>query len=64
MKTAMDCFEFLWEIYKVTPKERLLDLMATAPDIADLAQLNQFDLATQYSVRMAEAMMRRTAGMP
>lgn len=64
MKTAMDYFEFLWESFKKTPKERLLELMAAAPDIADLAQLSQLDLATQYSVRMAETMMRRAAGMP
>lgn len=64
MKTAMDWFEFLWESYKETPKERLLELMATAPDIEDLAQLNQFDLATLYSVRMAETMMRRTVETP
>lgn len=62
IETAIDCFEFLWESYEVTPKERLLELLAAAPDIADLAQLNQFDLATQYSVRMAETMMRRAAG--
>lgn len=64
MKTAMDWFEFLWEIYKETPMERLLELNAAAPDIADLAQLNQFDLATLYSVRMAETMVRRAAGRP
>jgi SEC-C motif len=64
MKTAMDWFGFLWESYKATPKERLLQFMAAAPDIADLAQLNQFDLATTYSVRMAETLMRRDAGKP
>jgi len=64
VKTAMDWFEFLWENYKETPKERLLELMAAAPDIADFVQLNQFDLATLYSVRMAETMMRRAAGTP
>jgi hypothetical protein len=63
-KTAMDWFEFLWESFKETPKEKLLELMAAAPEIADLAQLNQFDLATLYSVRMAETMMRRAAGAP
>lgn len=60
----MDWFEFLWESYKSTPKERLLEFMAAEPDIADLAQLNQFDLSTQYSVRMAETMMHRAAGTP
>jgi len=61
LKTAMDWFEFLWENYKATPKNKLLEFLATAPDITDLAQLNQFDLATQYTVRMAESMMRRAA---
>ena len=26
IETAIDCFEFLWESYEVTPKERLLEL--------------------------------------
>lgn len=64
LDTAMGCFEFLWESYKATPRERLLEFMATAPDISDLAQLNQFDLATQYCVRMAGAMMQRDVGTP
>jgi hypothetical protein len=64
IKTAMDWFEFLWESYKETPKERLLELSAASPDISDLAQLSQFDLATLYSVRMAETMMGRAAGTP
>lgn len=64
MKTAMDWFEFLWESYRASPKEKLLEFMATAPDVTDLARLDQFDLATHYCVRMAETMMRRNSGTP
>jgi hypothetical protein len=37
MKTAMDWFEFLWESYKATPKERLLEFMAAAPCMSSAA---------------------------
>ncbi len=61
LRTAMDCFNFLWESASDTPKERLLDHMKAAPDIDELAVLSQNDLATHYCVRMAEAMMRDAA---
>jgi hypothetical protein len=63
MRTAMDWFDFFWESHKETPKEKLLEFMSALPDIKNLAQLHQVDLATQYSVRMAETMMLRDAGM-
>lgn len=61
LRTALDCFNFLWESARHTPKERLLDHMKAASDIDELAALSQSDLATHYCVRMAEAMMRDAA---
>lgn len=59
-KTAMDCFNFFWEIYSHTPKEKLIELMAQAPaqDIERLKQMSQEDVATEYCARMAEWMMQ------
>ncbi len=56
--SAWDWFDFLWESYKDTPKEKLLEFMHTAPDLADLTALSQEALATQYCARMASSMWR------
>lgn len=57
LETALDCFNFLWESAKDTPKGKLLEFMKGARDIKELSGLVQVDLATIYCVRMAEMMM-------
>lgn len=58
LRTAMDHFDFLWESYKDTKRELLLDWMRSAPDLEALGSLSQHELATHYCVGMAQSMMR------
>jgi len=60
-KTGLDWFDFLWESYKDTPKEKLLEFLRQAPDFNELAALSQEQLATQYCVRMAGNMAQDAA---
>lgn len=57
-KTAFDWFNFLWETYSLSSKERLLELMAQAPDIELLERMSQEEIATEYCTRMAGSMMQ------
>lgn len=52
----LDWFDFLWESYSRSPKETLLKLMADAPDVEQLKELGQEDLATEYCARLAETL--------
>ena len=49
----LDLYDFLLTSYSKTPKERLLELFAEAPDIAQLRDLSQPELASIYSERAA-----------
>ena len=59
--TAMDHFDFLWESYRKTDRNKLLDWMQAAPNIDELRTLDQTELATRYCVGMAGSMMRELA---
>jgi hypothetical protein len=48
-----ELFEFLLNGYKTATKEKLLELMKDAPDIENLRQMDQMDLAIEYSERCA-----------
>jgi hypothetical protein len=56
IQEPLDCFDFHWLVYARTPKEKLLEFMATWPDVANCAHLQQKDLAQVYCARMAEYM--------
>ena len=58
VKTAIDWFNFLWETYSLSSKEKLLEFMAQAPDIERLERMSQEELATEYCTRMAGSMMQ------
>ena len=47
----LELYDFFYKSYCVTPKERLLELMAGAPDFAELAKLDQAKLASIYAER-------------
>ncbi len=65
LKTAMDCFEFLWEANKDTTRERLLERLAKVPDFQSLKEASRDELATHYCALMASQMMaNRQAGGP
>ena len=57
-KTALDWFNFLWDTYSLSSKEKLLEFMAQAPDIELLKRISQEELATEYCTRMAGSMMQ------
>lgn len=59
--TAMDHFDFLWESYGKTERDKLLEWMQAEPNIDELRTLDQAELATRYCVGMAGAMMRELA---
>lgn len=60
-ETALDLYDFLMETYTKTPKAKLLELLAVAPDIDQLAELDQPELASVYCERIA-ASVYSTAG--
>ncbi len=53
VETAVDWFDFFFESYQHTPKEKLLEFLSAASDYNELAKQNQRDLAIAYCERMA-----------
>jgi len=49
----LELYDFFLNAYKVTPKDRLLEFMAGASDIAELSQLDQASLVSIYAERCA-----------
>ena len=60
-RTGLDWFNFFWESYSRSSKEKLIEFMEHAPDIERLKAMAQEDLATEYCTRMANSIMRREA---
>ena len=56
-KDPLELYDFFHSVYRQTPRERLLDLLAEAPDIAELGQLDQPALASIYAERCVNAVM-------
>lgn len=56
IQEPLDCYDFFWETYSSTPRERLLEFVAGWPDYAELEKLDQELLAQRYCARMAEWM--------
>jgi hypothetical protein len=52
----LDCYDFFWEVYSKSTREKLLEFTATWPDHAMLSQLDQKELSRIYCARMAEMM--------
>lgn len=59
-KNPMDLYEFFFSSYKDTPREKLLEFMASHEDIEQLRTLNQPELAKQYAYRTAVAVCRQS----
>jgi hypothetical protein len=53
----LELYDFFHNAYRQTPRERLLDLLAGARDIAGLGQLDQPALASIYAERCVNAVM-------
>ena len=56
-RTPIEFFDFMHESYKNTPKEKLLEWMANAPDIGELRNLSQSDLSEIYCERCVYSIM-------
>ncbi len=52
-ETVEEMFDFLFESYQNTPREKLLNHLAGTPDFEELSKLSQRDLAIAYCERMA-----------
>jgi hypothetical protein len=51
----IELYDFLLSTYRGTPKEKLLEFMAHHPDIEEMKDLPQIELAKRYCERMAHA---------
>lgn len=56
-KTVLDWFNFFWETYSRSSREKLIEFMGRDPNIDRLKNMTQEDLATEYCTRMATAVM-------
>ncbi|VVM75270.1 hypothetical protein [Pseudomonas fluorescens] len=61
-KTGLDWFDFFWEAYSSSTKEKLIELMDQAPDVERLKEMTQEDLADEYCAQMANAMIKPQLG--
>ena len=50
-ETPLELFDFIMDSYRDTPRERLLEFMATHPDIEDLKMMSKEDLTEIYAER-------------
>ena len=55
LDNALELFEWLYENHRTTPREKLLEQMASWPDVAELTELSDEDLLHAYVDRMVSA---------
>jgi hypothetical protein len=60
-KSIIESYDFFFETYGNTPKEKLLEFLKTAPDLEALALLSQRKLAETYCERLAYKVIRNAA---
>jgi hypothetical protein len=63
IKTPLDAYDFFFESYSKSSREKLLEFMARSPEIERLRTLSQRELAEEYAAGMATAMWA-TLGQP
>jgi len=61
-ENIFDWYDFFFESYGKTPKEKLIEFMRDAPDIGTLKGLSQEELAKTYCERLANGVERRSKG--
>jgi hypothetical protein len=59
LENPLELFEWLYENYRNTPREKLLEHMASWPDVDDLRRLSDEDLLGAYVDRMVSATVAR-----
>ena len=60
----MDAYDFFYESYSRSSKEKLLEFMAGWADIEAMRSLSQQELAKRYCARMADGMWAQFATKP
>jgi hypothetical protein len=60
-ETPLELYDFFLSSYSKTPKERLLELMAGAPDISELHTLEQSVLASIYAERCTNSVLAKSS---
>ncbi|TAK65073.1 SEC-C metal-binding domain-containing protein [Methylobacter sp.] len=61
--TPLELYDFFLNGFRETPRERLLELMADAPDIGEISKLDQPTLASIFAERCVNgAMLAQSAG--
>jgi hypothetical protein len=63
-KTPMGLFDFMYESYQNTPKEKLLEFMSNAADIGQLKELSQQELSEIYCERCVYSIMSQQRKSP
>lgn len=63
IKTPLDAYDFVFETYSKSSREKLLEFMAESPEIERLRTLSQRELAEEYAAGIATAMWS-TLGQP
>jgi hypothetical protein len=63
IKTPLEAYDFFFETYSKSSREKLLEFMAQWPDIESLRTLSQRELAEEYAAGMATAIWG-TLGQP
>jgi len=56
VREPLDCYDFFWEVYSKSSREKLLEFVSDWRDYDLLAKLDQKQLAQNYCARMAEMM--------
>ena len=59
IEDPVDFYEFLFNSYKETPREKLLEFMNGAPDIEDLKKLPDDELRFVYAELLTHGATRR-----
>jgi hypothetical protein len=61
LKTPLDAFDFFMDGYRETPRQRLLELMANAPDHEQLVKLPREELLEIYAERCTYSFMQQAS---
>jgi uncharacterized protein YchJ len=56
----LEAYDFFYESYKDTPKEKLLNFLKSGPEIESYQDKSQKELANIYCIRMAEMMISKS----
>jgi hypothetical protein len=59
LKDPLELYDVMFSVYSKTPKEKLLEFMAAAPDLTELSSLSQSEVARIYCERLTSSVVAR-----